>query len=89
MVGILRDGAIYFGKGRIKPGDLPGQIRERGGRGAEKKAYTRADAHLRYHTVLEVLDAVHFPGVEKIAFLVDQRRTTSSGPYASAPVNSR
>ena len=80
---------MYFGKDKTRPGDLPAQIREGVRRGAEKKIYICADKRLRYGTVLEVLDAIRSAGVEKIGFLVDQRRTTSSGPYASAPVNSR
>jgi len=79
IVSILRDGTIYFGTDKTRPGDLPAQIREGVRRGAEKKIYFRADARVRYQTVLAVLDAVRSAGVEKIAFLVYQRRSTSSG----------
>lgn len=78
IVSILRDGTMYFGKDKTKPSDLPAQIREGLGRGAEKKIYVRADKRLRYRTVLEVLDAIHSAGVEKIAFLAYQRSATSS-----------
>jgi biopolymer transport protein ExbD len=47
--------------------------------GAEKKVYIRAEARLRYRTVLEVLDAIRSSGVEKIAFQAYQRSTASSG----------
>lgn len=86
---ILRDGSIYSGKGRTKPGDLPEQIREGVGRGAEKKIYIRADARVRYRTVLEVLDAVRSAGVERIAFLVYQRHAVSSRLSASAASRTR
>ena len=76
---ILRDGSIYFSKHRSRHGDLPAQIREQIGRGAEKRVYIRADARVRYQTVLAVLDAVRSAGVEKIAFLVYQRRDASTG----------
>jgi biopolymer transport protein TolR len=85
-VDIVRDGSIYFGKGRIRPSDLPSQIRERVDRGAEKKVYIRADARARYVTVREVLDAVHSAGLEKIAFLVYQRRAVSFGSSPSGPL---
>ena len=78
IVSIFRDGTIYFGKDKTRPSDLPAQIREGVGRGAEKKIYIRADKRLRYRTVLEVLDAIHSAGVEKIAFLAHQRSATSS-----------
>jgi biopolymer transport protein ExbD len=76
---ILRDRTIYFRRGRVRPGDLPAQIREGVGNGAEKKIYIRADERVRYRTVLGVLDAVRSAGVEKIAFLVYPRRAASSG----------
>jgi biopolymer transport protein ExbD len=86
---ILRDGSMYFAKGHTKPGDVPEQIQEGVGRGAEKKIYIRADARVRYRTVLEVLDAVRSAGVEKMAFLVYQRHAVSSGLSASAASRTR
>jgi len=79
VVSILRDGTMYFGKDKTRPGDLPAQIREGVERGAEKKIYIRADGRARYGTVREVLDAIRSARVEKIAFLAYQRRATSSG----------
>jgi biopolymer transport protein ExbD len=79
IVSILRDGTIYFGKDKTRPAGLPAQIREGAEHGAEKKVYIRADARLRYRTVLEVLDAIRSSGVEKIAFQAYQRSTASSG----------
>jgi biopolymer transport protein TolR len=79
IVSILRDGTMYFGRDKTTSGDLPAQIREGMARGAEKKIYIRADGRLRYLTVREVLEAVRSAGVEKVAFLVYQRRAASSG----------
>jgi biopolymer transport protein ExbD len=79
IVSILRDGTLYFGNDKTRPGDLPAQIRAGVGHGAEKKIYIRADARVRYRTVLEVLDAIRSTGVEKIAFLAYQRCATPSG----------
>ncbi len=39
IVSILRDGTLYFGKHKTRPGDLPAPIREGVARGAEKKIY--------------------------------------------------
>ncbi len=80
IVSILRDGTMYFGKDKTRPRDLPAQIREGVARGAEKKIYIRADARIEYATVLEVLDAVRSAGVEKVAFLAEQRLPLSTGP---------
>lgn len=74
IVVIMRDGSIYFGNGRTSSGRLAAQIRERLGRGAEKKVYIRAEGRVYYRTVREVLQAVRSAGLEKVAFLVEQRR---------------
>jgi len=79
IVSILRDGTLYFGKHKTRPGDLTAQIREGVARGPEKKIYIRANERLRYVSVREVLAAVRYAGVEKIAFLVYQGRVVSSG----------
>jgi biopolymer transport protein TolR len=79
IVSILRDGTMYFGNDKTRPGNLPLQIREGVRRGAEKKVYIRADARVRYQTATAVLDAIRSAGVEKIAFLASPRRATSSG----------
>jgi biopolymer transport protein TolR len=86
IVWILRDGTIFFGKDRARPSDLPAQIRERVGRGAEKKIYIKADARVRYGTVVGVLDGVRSAGLEKVAFLVEQRQVQLPGQSASAPI---
>lgn len=76
IVSVLRDGTMYFGNYKTKPSDLPTQIREGVRRGAENRVYIRADARVRYRTVLKVLDAIRSAGVEKIAFLAYQRSAT-------------
>lgn len=86
IVVILRDGSIYFGRDRAGPSDLPGQIRERVGRGAEKKIYIKADARVRYGNVVKVLDGVRSAGLEKVGFLVEQRQVQLPGQSASAPM---
>ncbi|HYM05941.1 MAG TPA: biopolymer transporter ExbD [Terriglobales bacterium] len=83
VVSILRDGTIYFGNDKTRPGDLPPQILKRIGNRAEKKVYIRADSRLRYGTVCQVLDAIHSAGVEKIAFFVYQRSAASAGDTGS------
>jgi biopolymer transport protein TolR len=77
IITILRDGTFYFGSDRTKPSDLSARILEGVRRGAEKKIYIRADARLRYQSIREVLDGVRSAGVEKIAFLAEQRRPVS------------
>jgi hypothetical protein len=47
IVALLRDGTMYFGKPKTRPGGLPAQIREGVARGAEKKIYIREGEPLR------------------------------------------
>jgi biopolymer transport protein ExbD len=54
------------------PLSVPGANRE------DAKVYIRAGARARYQAVREVLDAVRFSGMEKVAFLAYQRRAPLS-----------
>ncbi len=80
LVTVMRDGMIYFQNSRVVPNQMPAMIRDGVNRGAEQKVYIRADARARYGTVAAVLDAVHAAGVEKVTFLVGQRRVLSASP---------
>ena len=79
VVAIFRDGKVFFGRDLIMPDQLPFEIREAVSRGAARKVYIRAEARLRYGTVLQVLDGVRSAGVENVGFLVEQRRVPPSG----------
>lgn len=74
IVAVERDGGVFYRMDKIRVEDLASKIREGLGRGAENKAYIKADARAKYGDVKEVLDSIHAARVEKIAILVDQRR---------------
>lgn len=74
IVGVLRDGRVFFRTDKIAVDQLPSMIRQAVGQGAEKKIYIRADKRARYGTVKQVVDSVHDSGIENVGFLVDQRR---------------
>jgi biopolymer transport protein ExbD len=66
---------IFFNRDLIESTDrLPGLMREQVRLGSQRKVYIRADARARYRTVKDVIDAVHYAGIEQIAFIADQRR---------------
>ncbi len=73
VIGIMRDGKIYFGNTQVAAEELPADIRESLGRGAERRVYVRADARAYYGTVRDVLEGVGVAGVENVAFLADRR----------------
>ena len=73
VVAITRDGQVWFDRHPITTENLPRAIRERVSRGAERRAYIRADMRARYGLVVRVLGSVRATGIEKVAFLVDAR----------------
>lgn len=75
IVTAMRDGSVFFGVGRVGPHQLRSKILDQlKDRRVERKVYIRADGRVWYRTVKEVLDDVHTAGIERVAFLVDQRR---------------
>jgi biopolymer transport protein ExbD len=49
-------------------------------RGVERKVYIVADMRAKWGAVKIVLDGVRSAGILRVAFLVDQRRSTASLP---------
>jgi biopolymer transport protein TolR len=79
IVGIRRDGKVFFRNEMVAPTALSAKIKERLNQGSERKVYIKADAHVGYGRVGAVLDEVRSSGVEKIAFLVEQRTVQAVG----------
>jgi len=80
IVAITCSNKVFFRTDPVSLDQLPDRIRESVSQGSEKKVYIRADARAKYAWVAEVLDNVHSAGIEKIGFLVDQRRTPVPKP---------
>jgi biopolymer transport protein ExbD/biopolymer transport protein TolR len=80
IVAVARDGMVFVGRDHIRLADLSGKIREGLSRGAEDKVYIKAAARAKYGTVKEALDGIRAAGVERVGFLVDQRKAPSSLP---------
>lgn len=88
VIAVMRDGAVYLGSDKVHPDQLPSKILDRlRDHSVDPRVYIRADGRVFYSNVKEVLDEVRSAGIEKVAFLVNQRRPpTSSGiPAASSP----
>jgi biopolymer transport protein TolR len=80
LIAVTREGKVFFRADPVRPEQLPAMIRNSVSRGSERKVYIKADARAKYSWVAEVLDGVHTAGIEKVGFLVDQRRTPSGHP---------
>lgn len=68
VVGVMRDGKVFFRTEQVTIAELPGKICDGISQGAERKIYIKGDIRSRYATVKEVLDAVRASGVENVAF---------------------
>lgn len=80
FVTVSRDGKVFFRNEIVRVEWLPAKIREAVKDGAENRVYIKSDARAKYGWVKEVLDEVQASGVEKVGFLVDQRRAESRTP---------
>jgi biopolymer transport protein TolR len=75
VIAVMRDGTVYFGRDRISPEQLPTKVLERlRDHTVEPRVYIRADGRSFYRNIKEVLDGVRSAGIERVAFLVDERR---------------
>jgi biopolymer transport protein TolR len=77
IVAVMRTGDVYFLGDKIVPDQLDFKIRKALAMGAEKKVYINADARAKYGAVREVLKAVQSSGVERVGFLVEQKKPSS------------
>ncbi len=80
IITITRDDHVFFRSESINPVELPDKIRESVNQGSENKVYIKADARAKYGWVAEVLDNIRTAGIEKIGFLVEQRRASKPNP---------
>jgi biopolymer transport protein ExbD/biopolymer transport protein TolR len=73
VIAVTRDGKVYCGADPVSLEQLPIVIRDRLTSGAERKVYLKVDRYARYGVVIGVLAEVRSAGVEKVAFMVEQR----------------
>ena len=75
---VMRDGTVYFGGDRVLLQHLSSKILDRLKDRTVERVYIRADARAWYGPIKEVLDEVRSAGIERVAFLVEQRRSCGS-----------
>ena len=75
VVGILRNGDIFFGNDKIGADTLSEKISERiRSEGGERRVYIRADGRARWGRVGEVIDQVRAARIPQVGFLAEQRK---------------
>jgi len=74
MITVKRDGIIYVNYDRIPTADLAPAILKGLNASGEKKVYVQADGRVRYKSVEEVIDALHTLGIDKVSFVVEEKK---------------
>jgi len=77
VVAVTRTGNVFFVGDKVALEQLDVKIQQRLTLGSERKVYINADARAKYGRVRDVLEAIQSSGVERVGFLVDQRKQLS------------
>jgi biopolymer transport protein ExbD len=80
VIVVARDGVVYLEGSVTSIHDLPAGIRDRLHHHSQTVAYIKADRQARIVAINQVLNAIRSAGVDKIYFLVDQRKPQPTAP---------
>jgi biopolymer transport protein TolR len=73
IVSVLRDGKIFLGNENVTGEALTQKIQERLSNRVNKTVYVRADARVRYGSLVDAVDDVRSAGVDQLGLLTEQR----------------
>lgn len=79
VVGISRDGKIYFGNERVNRGNITSRVRDLLAHRVDEIVYVKSDARARYGDVVGVVDEIRAAGGQQIALLTERKRNPSVG----------
>jgi biopolymer transport protein ExbD len=79
VIVVTYNGTVFWRKDPISIDVLRQELRHRLERNPQAQIFLAVDAHAGYGNVATVLAALRSVGVEKVVFLVDQRKTQTSG----------
>ena len=82
---VMHNGGIFWRKDPISIDALRHELHHRLERNSQAQVFLAIDAHASYGNVVTVLTAVRSVGVERVVFLVDQRKTEISGTIYPQP----
>lgn len=86
IIGITRDGVIYFGKDRIEEKEVTSKIKDNMENKTDRTVFLRCDVRAKYGEVETVVDDIRNAGIEDLAFLTQQNdQQPPSPPVSAAP----
>ena len=83
LVAVMNDGKIYMGKTQLaSAAAVTDLVKDRlaNAKDSDKKVFIKADRRAKYGNVVEVVDNVRSAGVDQVALLTEQRKTTAGTP---------
>ena len=83
LVAVMNDGKIYMGKTQLaSAAAVTDLVKDRlaSAKDSDKKVFIKADRRAKYGNVVEVVDNVRSAGVDQVALLTEQRKTTAGTP---------
>ncbi len=80
LVGVMRDGTIFFGSDKVSPDQLTEKMKDRLANRTNKQVFIKADARAKYGNVVEVVDNIRSAGVDQVGLLTEQRKTSTPPP---------
>jgi biopolymer transport protein ExbD/biopolymer transport protein TolR len=85
LVGVMRDGTIFFGSDKVTADQLTEKMKDRLANRADKRVFIKADARAKYGNVVEVVDNIRSAGVDQVGLLTEQRKTGTPPTPPPAP----
>jgi biopolymer transport protein TolR len=73
IVSVLRDGKIFLGNENVTGEALTQKLQKRLSNRLNKTVYVRADARVRYGSLVDAVDDVRSAGVDQLGLLTEQR----------------
>ena len=85
VVALTADGSIYLRADRVSVPALADRVRSLVSTRSERTLYIKADAHVPYARLVEVIDAVRPSGVEGVTLLTAQQDASDQGTRPVPP----
>ena len=85
VVALTADGSLYLGADRLSTDALADRVRRTLSARDDRTLYLKADAHVPYARLVEVIDAVWKSGVEGVTLLTAQHDASDQGTRPVPP----
>ena len=79
VVTVTRDGSVYLGVNLTSTATLAEEVRNVLSHRSQKTLYIKADARIRYASLVRILDSVGTAGVQAVTLLTAQRDSENPG----------